>query len=171
MSFTDNQTWFTILLLLHVFGAIVGLGPTFAFAIMGPMAGKEAPPGGYVLSRAIVKIQKAQVAPVAYVLQPLTGALLIFNRSSIRDNFWKEEWLVISVVLYAIIMVVSHQQVKSLRAMIEMMEQEKAGTPEFGAAAKGTSMRGPILTVLTMIIIVLMIWKPLSECAGPLMRC
>ena len=30
-----------ILLFLHIGGAIVAFGPTFAFPILGPMAGKE----------------------------------------------------------------------------------------------------------------------------------
>lgn len=171
MSFTDNQTVFTILLVLHVFGAIAGIGPTFVFAILGPMAGTEKPPGGYHIMRAMLKIEKAMVIPTAYFLQPVTGLLLILSRSSLRANFWKEEWLIVSIVLYAIITWLSIPQNKDMHAMVAMMEAGQAETPEFGAKATALGKRGPIMTASTAIIAILMIWKPLSECAGGLLRC
>ena len=171
VEFTDNQTWFAILLVIHVFGAIVGIGPSFAFSVLGPMAGKEPPQGALSIIKGMDAIEKRLLIPVAYVTQPLTGALLIFNRSSIRSNFWKEEWLVAAIVLYIIITVLSVQNIKVTHEMIARMEGGTAGTPEFGALAKKAGMFGMTMTLLTVIIIILMIWKPLSECAGPLMRC
>lgn len=170
MTFTDSQTWFTVLLVIHVFGAIAGIGPSFAFAVLGPMASKN-PEGALWIARAMVKVENATVKPVAWTLQWITGVLLIFNRSSIRSNFFKEEWLVISIVLYVMILVLSVLNEKALHGMIGHMEAGTAGTPEFGAMAKRAATFGQVMTLFTVTIIILMVWKPLSECAGPLLRC
>lgn len=170
MTFTDNQTWFTILLVIHVFFAIVGIGPSFAFAVMGPMAAKN-PEGALWIVRAMEKIEKALVAPTGWFVQWVSGVLLIFNRSSIRGNFWQEEWLIISIVLYAAVVVLSVLNYRATHTMIEMMESGRAGTPAFGGVAKKTATFGQIMTLFVVVIAVLMIWKPLSECAGPLLRC
>jgi len=170
MTFTDNQTWFTILLVIHVFFAIAGIGPSFAFAVMGPMAAKN-PEGALWIVRAMSKVENATVKPVAWTIQWISGTLLIFNRSAIRSNFWKEEWLVIAIVLYAIILVISILNEKDLHAMIAHMEAGTAGTREFGASAKRTAMFGQIMTLFTVVIIILMVWKPLSQCVGTVLRC
>ena len=170
MTFTDSQVWFTVLLVLHVFGAIAGIGPSFAFSIIGPMAGKE-PQNALVYVRLLLKIEKAMVIPTAYLLQPLTGALLIFSRSSIRSNFWREEWLLISIGLYIVILIISSVDNKVMHRMVDMMEAGQAESAEFGLLAKRTQALGPVLGTLTTVIAILMIWKPLSECAGPLIRC
>jgi uncharacterized membrane protein len=170
MEFTNNQTWFTVLLVIHVFFAIAGIGPSFAFAILGPFAGKN-PEFALGTVRAMIKIERALVAPTGFVVQWVSGTLLIFNRSAIRDNFFKEEWLVVSVVLYAIILVLSVLNVKASHQMEHMLSSGEAGTPEFGMVAKRTATFGQTMTILTVVIAILMVWKPLSECAGPLLRC
>lgn len=170
MTFTDSQAWFTVLLVLHVFGAIAGIGPSFAFSIIGPAAGKD-PPNALLYTRLLLKIEKAMVIPTAYFLQPVTGALLIFNRSAIRSNFWQEEWLVISIVAYIALLVISVIDNRILHRMVDLMEGGQAGTPEFMAIAKKPQIFGPIMSLLVVLIAILMIWKPLSECAGPLLRC
>ncbi len=152
--------YFTILLVVHVLGAIAGLGPTFTFAVLGPMAGKARPGGGLAILEAMDTIVWKIVTPVALVAQPLTGVLLIFETD--RDNnFFQQEWLVVSIVAYAIILYLSYfQSNPALRKMISMAKAGRAGTPEFGALAKRSAVRGPIMTMLLALIIVLMVWKP-----------
>jgi len=171
MTFTDSQVWFTILIVLHVLGAIAGIGPTYAFGLIGSMAKKESPEGSRALLRALVKINSAMPTPVFFVLQPLTGALLIFNRSSIRANFWKEEWLLISIGIYILLVVLIVPDNRHLKRALELADAGQANTEEFqGLMAKAQKV-GPILGILVTTLIVLMIWKPLSECAGTVLRC
>lgn len=54
------STYMRILLLIHIGGAIVGLGPTAAFGIMGKMSG-EVGPGGVHILEAMVKIERVLV--------------------------------------------------------------------------------------------------------------
>jgi hypothetical protein len=170
MSFTDNQTWFTVLLVAHVFSAIAGIGPSFAFAVLGPMAAKN-PEGALWITRAMVKVENATVAPAGWFFQWFTGVLLILNRSSIRSNLSREEWLTTGIGLYIVVIAISIMNYRLTHQMVDMMASGRAGSPEFAGLGKKAAMFGMSMTLLTVIIIILMVWKPGSECAGPLLRC
>jgi uncharacterized membrane protein len=172
-AFVFNQTWFTILLILHVSGAIMGLGPTFAFSIIGPAIGKqEHPAGSMALMKVMEKIEKGLVLPILIVVQLGTGILLIYNRG-LNHNFFSSHraWLVAGIGVYVVAMAISlGVNSPALGKMIHMAEAGQANTPEFGRLVKLSQTMGPILTVLALGIMVLMIWKPGGQC-GPLIRC
>ena len=155
----DTGLIIAILLLIHVAGAIIGFGPTFTFAVLGPMSGKAGPQGGLALLEGMEAIEKKLVVPVAMVFQPLSGLALIFV-AGYSASFFSHYWLWIGILLYAIAFYLAiFGQNKRLARMIELA---KAGppTPEFMALAKKLSQMGPIITVLLVVIIVLMVTKP-----------
>ena len=155
----DTSLLIAILLLIHVAGAIIGFGPTFAFAVIGPMAGKAGPQGGLALLEAMDAIEHKLVLPVAIVVQPLSGLALIFV-AGYNVNFFSHYWLWIGIILYAIAfyLAVFGQKTRLTR----MIGLAKAGppTPEFIATAKKVAQTGPIITVLLVVIIILMVSKP-----------
>ena len=155
----DTGLLIVILLLIHVAGAIIGFGPTFTFAILGPMAGKAGPGGGMALMEAMDAIEHKLVLPVAIVVQPLSGLALIFL-AGYNASFFSHYWLWIGIVLYAIAfyLAVFGQRTRLTR----MIEIAKAGPPteEFKATAKKVAQTGPIITVLLVVIIILMVSKP-----------
>ena len=63
------------LLFLHVMGAIVAFGPTYAYSIMGRMAGRE-PQHANFSTRQVEAISRGPVYPLA-IIQGVTGVLLI----------------------------------------------------------------------------------------------
>ena len=65
-----------ILLFLHVMGAILAFGPTFAFSIMGAMAAKEPQHANFSARQSAHDQQPARL-PLA-ILQGITGLLLIW---------------------------------------------------------------------------------------------
>ena len=151
--------WIAIVLFIHVAGAIIGFGPTFTFAILGPMAGKAGPQGGVWILQAIDAIEKRLVLPVAIVVQPLSGLILIFL-AGYNVNFFSHYWLWVALIAYAIAVYLA---VFGQRVRIErLIELAKAGppTPEFVATAKKVGQTGPIITVLLVLIIILMVTKP-----------
>lgn len=150
-----------VLLLIHVGGAIVGFGPTFAFSVLGPMAGRAGPNGGAALLEGIVAIEKRFVVPVALVAQPLSGIALIFV-AGLATDFVRHYWLWVSIVLYAVALYVAFFQ--QFPAIHRLLELAKAGppTPEMAALARRTQRNGPIMTLLLVLIIVLMVTKPLG---------
>lgn len=155
----DTGLLIAILLLIHVGGAIIGFGPTFTFAILGPMAGKAGPQGGLAILEAMEAIEKKLVIPVAVFVQPLSGLALIFV-AGYNNAFFSHYWLWIGILLYAIAFYVSiFGQAKRLARMIELA---KAGppTPEFIATAKRVAQMGPVVAVLLVTVIVLMVTKP-----------
>lgn len=155
----DTSLLIAILLLIHVAGAIIGFGPTFTFALLGPMAGKAGPQGGLAILEAMEAIEKKLVVPVAIFVQPTSGLALIFA-AGYNQSFFSHYWLWIGIVLYAIAFYLAiFGQNKRLARLIELA---KAGppTPEFIATAKKVAQMGPIITVLLLTIIVLMVTKP-----------
>ena len=172
-TFVGNQTWFTVLLVVHVFGAIMGLGPTFAFAIIGPAIGKqESPQASLALMEVMEKIERGLVIPILLVIQLGSGILLIFNRGLNHGFFSSQKaWLVAGIGIYLAAMVISlFIDVPAMGKLIKMAKGGQAGTPEFAKNVKITQSLGPVLTVLALAIMLLMVWKPGSGC-GQLLRC
>jgi uncharacterized membrane protein len=153
------STYQKVLLVVHIGGAIIGIGPTFAFGVLGKMSG-EIGPGGVHLLEGMLKVSKVLVTPVALVTQPLSGALLIFE-SGYDRVFWSQEWLIIAIVLYAGILFVSYVIDNPIIVkVIAMMKAGQAGTPEFEGLVKRTSINGALMGTAATVIIFLMIWKP-----------
>ncbi|HEV2685199.1 MAG TPA: hypothetical protein VGW79_01040, partial [Actinomycetota bacterium] len=144
-SFVGNQTWFTFLLLIHVSGAIVGLGPSFAFSIIGPAIGKqESPQASMALMEVMEKIERGMVIPILLVVQLTSGILLIFNRS-LNHNFFSSHraWLVAGIGVYIVAMAISLGiNTPALGKMIKMAKGGQAGTPEFGRLVKTSQTFG-----------------------------
>ncbi|HET7481373.1 MAG TPA: DUF2269 family protein [Actinomycetota bacterium] len=151
--------WITLLLLLHIAGAIIGFGPAFSFAILGPLAGKLGGPQALGILKGMAKIEKTLIVPMI-VIQPLTGTFLIF-KEGLNHGFFEHYWLWLSILVFAaavaIALIIQNPAVEQL---VELAEEGKGGTPEFGATAKRTQTFGPVLTILLVIIIVLMVTKP-----------
>ena len=78
----DLDQFTPFFLFLHVLGAILAFGPTFAYSIMGSMAGKE-PQHANFSSRQVAAIGNKLVYPLA-IFQGITGVLLLIARESTR---------------------------------------------------------------------------------------
>jgi uncharacterized membrane protein len=160
--------YFTILIVLHIGGAIMGIGPSFAFGVLGPMAGKADEATKLTLMRAMTAIDSRLVTPVALVTQPLTGALLIFQRKLNHDFFsGRRVWLIVAIVFYAIIIYMSYIVSRPrVRRMIALLEAGEGRGEEFEGLEATSKVLGPIFGLLTTAIVVLMIWKPGSGCGA-----
>ena len=149
--------YFHVVLFLHILGAIAGFGPTFAYAFMTPL--KDDPGSVVTTVETIQRIQRRLVLPVI-VIQPITGALLIFA-SGRDDGFWQHEWLWIAIAIYAVLFVLALAiDAPSRRRSLEMVRSNRVGTPEFAREVKLQGTLGPIMGVMVLVIIVLMVFKP-----------
>jgi uncharacterized membrane protein len=158
--------YFTILIILHIGGAIVGIGPSFALGVLGPMSEKADDAGKLALIKAMQAIDTRLVTPVALVTQPVTGALLIFERHFNHDFFSaRRAWLIVAIVLYAIIIYTSYLVSRPrVRQMVALLESGQGRSEEFVRLRTTSKMLGPIFGILTLAIVILMIWKPGSGC-------
>lgn len=119
---------FKALLLIHILSAIVGIGPSFAFGVLGPMSEKVGGPGGLAIMEGMHAMDRRLVNPAA-VVQPTTGILMIFQSG--RDtNFFGFEWLWISMFLYSVIMVLVYAiNNPAFHKMIRLAKEGRAETP------------------------------------------
>jgi uncharacterized membrane protein len=148
-----------ILLFLHVLGAIAAFGPTFAYSIMGAMAGRE-PQHANFSARQTEAIGNKLVYPLA-IFQGVTGVLLILSAQISVQQLW----LSLGIVLYAIALTYSLTvQRNALHRLIELSSTPPApGTPpspEIPATVKKIQRGGMFLGTLIVVIVFLMVTKP-----------
>ena len=151
------------ILFLHVMGAILAFGPTFAYSIMGSMAGKE-PQHANFSSRQVEAIGNRLVYPLA-VFQGITGVLLLI---ALQIEPQKQPWLVAGIILYLIAITYALTvQRNALHHLIELTSTPPPpGTPpgppppEVLATVKKIQRGGMLLGLLIVIIVFLMVVKP-----------
>jgi uncharacterized membrane protein len=152
--------YFELLLLIHILGAIIGFGPTYAFAVLGPLSGKLEGPQSLGVLKGMMAIEKRLIFPVATVVQPLTGILLIF-KSGRDDDFFSHQWLWGAILIYIVIYYLAvFQQNPTVEKIVTMAESGEAGTPAFMALVNKMKKIGPILTIGLTVIVFLMVAKP-----------
>ena len=151
------------LLFLHVFGAILAFGPTFAFSFMGMMAAKE-PQHANFSARQSALVSNRLVYPFA-ILQGITGLLIIWAASY---PVMSSPWLLIAIVLYLIAVIYGLTvQRTALHHVIEMSSTPPPpgtppGPPPPALMAEVQKVRrgGMFMGTLIVIIVFLMVVKP-----------
>ncbi len=152
--------WFELLLLIHIAGAIIGFGPTYAFAVLGPLSATLEPPQRLGVLKGMLAISKRLVIPVAAFFQPVSGVLLIFE-SDRNENFFSHDWLWISILLYFVVFYLAvFVQRPNVGKIVDLAEAGNAGNEEFQRRVAQTKKLGPVITLGLTIIVFLMITKP-----------
>ena len=159
----DLSWLFPYLLILHVLGAIVAFGPTFAFPFIGAMGGGE-PQHANFATRVSNTLAHRLVYPIGITL-PITGAAMILVRGmNLADRaFW---WLSLAIVLYAIAYGYAFfVQSKVIGRVIEITSAPpppgaSGPPPELLALVSRIQRGGMATTVLLVTIIFLMVVKP-----------
>ena len=151
------------LLFLHVMGAILAFGPTFAYSIMGAMAGQE-PQHANFSARQTAAIGNKLVYPLA-IIQGITGVLLII---AAQIDVGAAPWLAIGIVLYLIALVYALTvQRDAVHHLIEMTSTPPPpGTPpgppppELLATVRKIKRGGMFLGLMIVVIVFCMVVKP-----------
>jgi uncharacterized membrane protein len=154
---------FPYLLFLHVLGAIVAFGPTFAFRFIGAMGGAE-PQHANFATRVSETLTHRLVFPIGITL-PITGAAMMLVRgiNPLDRPFW---WLALAIVLYVIAYGYSYFfQSKVVRRVIELTSAPPppgaSGPPPELRSLVSRIQRGGMFTgILLLAIIFLMVVKP-----------
>ena len=157
---------FPIVLFLHVAGAILAFGPTYAFMILGPMAGREPQHLNFAL-RVQKKISSTLIGPLA-LLQGVTGLTLV---ALIGFDILTRGWLLVSIVLYVILLSIGFLVlIPALRILVPATATSPPTAAE-GAAPSGppphivaardrARVGGMVNAVLVLAIVFLMVTKP-----------
>lgn len=149
------------LLFLHVLGAIVAFGPTFSFAIIGAMGGKE-PQHANFATRVSARISDRVVEPLA-VVQGVTGVLLIISAGL---DLFASRWLLLGITLYVIALTfaltLQRTTVNKVIAMTSAPPPPGASGPPPGLPelVKKVQRGGMFLGLMVVVIVFLMVVKP-----------
>jgi uncharacterized membrane protein len=149
-----------ILLFLHIMGAIIAFGPTFAFPLIASSAAKEPQHMNFAL-RIQHRIAHSLVTPLA-IFQGVTGLLLIW---AIGFEVLKQPWLILGIILYLIALAISFTQIyPALRILLDgTATPPPAGAvaggppPHIAAAVRRIRMASMTNAVLIVLIVILMI--------------
>lgn len=157
---------FALLLFLHVGGAILAFGPTYAFLLLGPMAAREPEHRNFAL-RFQERVANTLVTPLA-VFQGVTGLLLVWR---IGFEILTRGWLLVAIVLYLVALSLAFGvMVPALRILVPATAgpppAPPAGSapagppPHIVATARRARMAGMVNAVLILVIVFLMVTKP-----------
>ena len=161
----DLVPWF---LFLHVLGAIVAFGPSFAFPIIGAMGGAE-PMHGNFATRVSKTISVRQVIPVALTM-PVTGIGLIWS-VGLNPFARDDRWLAAGILLYTLALTYSLAvQLPTVRRIVAMTSGPPPGAPPGAppsgpppglmAAVTKVKRGGMFVSGLVVVIAFLMVVKP-----------
>ena len=159
----DLSWTFPYLLFLHVLGAVVAFGPTFAFSFIGAAGGAE-PQHANFATRVSHTISSRLVYPIGLTL-PITGLAMMAVReiNPFERGYW---WLAVAIVLYLIAYGYAFfVQRKYVERVIEITSAppppEATGPPPELVELVGKIQRGGMmLGILLVAIIFLMVVKP-----------
>jgi hypothetical protein len=162
-----------ILLFVHVLGAIVAFGPSFAMALMGPMAAAEPMHMNFTI-RLQKKIASTLITPLA-LFQGVTGLLLVWRISTLANVSFMDVvtrgWLGVSIVLYLAALAISFLVIyPNVRVLLDGTSGPPPAPPAGGAsggppphimaAAGRVRMASMTNLVLIVAIVFLMVTKP-----------
>jgi uncharacterized membrane protein len=155
--------WIRIVLVLHVIGAIMGLGTNLTYGLItsvGERAGGER----RVFALGLIQTLDRRLANPAYMAQLVTGLLLVWL---LKLNLFATSWLLLGLVLYITVAVlgitVYAPVLRRQAALAEELASEGvdgAAATEYGAVARRSRQLGILATALVVVIVTLMVTKP-----------
>jgi uncharacterized membrane protein len=150
----------TFLLVLHVLGAIIALGFSLSYGLWVRRGEADGVQGRAFALRTISWIDRRVTTP-AFIAQLITGLLLV---ATLDWDLLRRAWLEVSLAIYVLLTALAiGVYAPAFRRQREIAERIAAGEGDEAeyelAAAKGTAM-GVVVTALTLVIVVLMVWKP-----------
>ncbi len=159
------MSWVPWLLFLHILGAVVAFGPTFAFAFFGAATGREPQHANFTL-RTIDFIARRLVVPLA-ILQGITGlGLFLAEGINLLDRWW----LLVAIVLYAAALYIAiGLNLPNLRRLIELTTPPAGAPPgppaggpppELLSRVARSRQYGMAMSGLVVAIVFLMVVKP-----------
>lgn len=143
--------FYSILLIIHVLAAIIGIGATFAFPVISNSA-RNLPQ----LKHTLDLLKRLESFPkIGGALLIITGIIMGF----LTPAYFKEIWFVGSIILYIVveflIYVVIGLKMKKVVPLVMSSEGDEIPN-EYMAVAKSTAPLHMVVTLLAVVIIIFM---------------
>lgn len=150
----------SFLLVLHVLGAVVALGFSLSYGLWVRRGEADGPQGRAFALRTVSWIDRRITTP-AFIAQLITGLLLV---ASIDWDLLRQAWLELSLGIYVLLTVLAiavyAPSFRRQRAIAEAIADGTADESEYTAVASKATAWGMVVVALTLVIVVLMVWKP-----------
>jgi uncharacterized membrane protein len=162
----DRGDWVKVVLVLHVLGAILGLGTNLTYGLIAAV-GDRAGGASRTFSLRLIEQLDRRLANPAYVAQLLTGLLLVWL---LELNLFETSWLLLALALYlgvALTGILVYGP--ALRRQVELAERLEVAGPgdgdpalaaSYAGAARRSNVLGIAVTLAVVLIVVLMVAKP-----------
>jgi uncharacterized membrane protein len=163
----DRGDWVTVVLVLHVLGAILGLGTNLTYGLIAAV-GERAGGASRTFSLRLIQQLDRRLANPAYMAQLVTGLVLVWL---LELNLLETSWLLLALALYlgvALTGVLVYGP--ALRRQVELAERLEGFGPSgdgdpalmasYAAAARRSNALGIAVTLVVVVIVVLMVAKP-----------
>jgi hypothetical protein len=156
-----RDVWIRIFLVLHVLGAITGLGANLTYGPILAMGNKAGAAQRAFALKAVSWVD-GHLANPAYMAQLVTGLTLVVL---LKLDLFGTGWLVTALILYAGVLVFSIAAFAPVfRRQIALAERIASGQggdeTEYAALARRSTANGVGVTIAVVVIVVLMVWKP-----------
>jgi uncharacterized membrane protein len=162
----DRGDWIQIVLVLHVLGAILGLGTNLTYGLIAA-TGERAGGAGRTYGLRLIQQLDRRLANPAYVAQLVTGLILVWL---LELDILDASWLLVALALYLGVAVVGvtvyAPVVRRQVALAERLEAGGAGesdqgvSTEYAQVAQRSNALGIAVTLVVVVIVVLMVVKP-----------
>jgi uncharacterized membrane protein len=162
---------YNLLLVLHLLTVIIGFGTVFLAGVYGVNAKRRGGREGLAIAEATYDVNGNWAAWFIYAV-PITGIILIL----VSDDVWKfsQEWISFSLLVYIVALGIVHgAHLPNIRRMNALMAELTAGAPPSGGSGgpppqvseleqrgRRAAMLGGLLNLLTVVAVVLMVFKP-----------
>lgn len=150
------------LVFVHVTVALIAFGSTFAIPVLQSIAAR----GGVATLRMGLKVSEALeriiVAPGSFIVIATGIGLMLSDMTGYRDN--TPTWLIVAMAWVAVALVLANGvQGPNLKKAIRLLEDTPADGPmpaALGPIAGRLKIVGQLLSLSTVGVMFLMIWKP-----------
>jgi uncharacterized membrane protein len=146
-----------LVLLSHILGAIVAVGPAFTYGLWLGLARRFGPREEAFAFRGVLLIDSRLVTP-AFAWQLISGLILVYGFDVARLS---EPWLASSLVLYGVIFLLGLIVVgpRARRARLAL-EAEGPNGADYRSYRKTMRVLSPLISLGTLAIVVLMVIRP-----------
>jgi hypothetical protein len=146
-----------VVLLSHILGAIVSVGPAITYGVWLALARRAGSAEEAFVFRGILWLDSHLVTP-AFAWQLISGLMLVyvFDLASIR-----ELWLNISLTLYGLIALLAATVIAPrARRALHALEAGGPTSPDYVAYRATMRKISPLVSLGTLAIVVLMVLRP-----------
>ncbi|GMU77308.1 MAG: hypothetical protein AMXMBFR46_01090 [Acidimicrobiia bacterium] len=176
---------YKLMAILHILATVVGIGAVFLNGVYGAQAKARKGPEGLAIAEANLRV--TLIAEWLIYTIPITGIILVLMSDDVIE--FDQTWIWLSIVLYVVALGISHGvAIPTAKRMQVLMRELNAMGPPPGAGGPGGApgaggpggapggpppqvaalaalgkkigAAGAALNLLTVVLIVLMVWKP-----------